>query len=345
MRMRTAVDTGVDEAAFKRVASTALAARADEVAIVAREPLKVRLERLSVERITVEVRGRSHTFIVKGLAPEIARRNRLVAERWLPAVGLSDAAPAVLGILNGPDSTRVWLVCTDLGTRTLATLQRDPPRVAEAVALIARLHRSFADHSLLGEVRLWGGDLGMAFHSGNLRDAIRAIEALAPLAAGSGARSALVERLLSRLRPLLRDAPRRAAVMERFGGPETMLHGDLWLENIVEDRRNGSAVRLIDWDHAGVGPVLYDVSTFLFRFAPGDRRELWELYRRELGQGLWELPAEPELNLLCETAEHARFSNHLIWQALATLRGDEHSGFEELAMVESWFDELRPALS
>jgi hypothetical protein len=342
--MRTTVDSGVDEVAFKRVACTALAARAEEIAIVAREPLKVSQERISVERVSVEVRGRPHSFIVKGLAPEIARRNRLVAERWLPAAGLSDAAPAVLGILNGPDSSRVWLVCADLGTRTLATLQRDPARVAQAVALIATLHRSFADHPLLGEVRLWGGDLGMAFHSGNLRDAIRAIEALAPLAAGSATRSALVERLLLRLRRLLCDAPRRAAVMERLGGPETLLHGDLWLENIVEDRRNASAMRLIDWDHAGVGPALYDVSTFLFRFAPGDRRELWELYGRELGPVLWELPAEPELNLLCETAEHARISNHLIWPALAARGGDEHACFETLAIVEGWFDEQGPAL-
>jgi len=332
-------DTRLDEAGLRNLLADALGASVEEIVPVARLQLK-----RNVERMALEVRGRSQSIIVKSVPPEIARRNRLVVERWLPAAGLAEAAPEVLGILTRPDPARVWLVCADVGTHTLRTTDRAPEQVAAAVALIARLHRSFADHALLGEVRLWGGDLGMAFHTGNLRDALRAVEALAPLAAGSAARSALRERLLARLRELLRDAPRRAAVMERRGGPETLLHGDLWLENLVEDPRTEYGLRLIDWDHAGVGPALYDVSTFLFRFAPEERRALWELYRRELGADVWDLPEESELNLLCETAEHARFANHLIWPALAALRGDDEMGFEELSAVESWFDDLRPAL-
>lgn len=332
-------DAQLDEIGLRNLLAGALGASADEIAPVARLQLK-----RNVERMALEVRGRPLSIIVKSLPPEIARKNRLVRERWLPATGLAEAAPEVLGILTRPDPTRVWLVCADVGAHTLRTTDRAPERVAAAVALIARLHRSFADHALLGEVRLWGGDLGMAFHAGNLRDALRAVEALAPLVSGSAARSALRERLLARLRELLRDAPRRAAVMERRGGPETLLHGDLWLENLVEDPRTACGMRLIDWDHAGVGPALYDVSTFLFRFAPGERRALWELYRHELGPDAWDLPEESELNLLCETAEHARFANHLIWPALAALRGDEEMGFGELTAVESWFDDLRPAL-
>jgi len=337
--MSTMVDERLDEAGLERFLGTALGARPEEITLLGRQSLKGR-----VERVAVEVHGRPRSIIVKHVVPEVARRNRLVVERWLPAVGMGDAAPAVLGILTVPDPAHVWLACADLGARTLARPQREPSTVAAAVALIARLHRSFADHALLGEVRLFGGDLGPAFHSGNLRDAIRAVEGLAPAAASSVARAALLERLLLRLRQLLRDAPRRAAVMERHGGPETLLHGDLWLENMVEDAQGDGAIRFIDWDHAGVGPALYDVSTFLFRFAPGERRELWELYRRELGPGPWELPEEPELNLLCETAEHARIANWLIWPALAAMRGDEEVSFEQLACVEQWFDELRPAL-
>jgi len=329
----------LDEAELLRLLAGALETRAEEIVIASRWTLKK-----TVLRLALEVQGRPLCVVVKGVAPEIARRNRLVSERWLPAAGLAEAAPSVLGILTGPDVALAWLVCEEVGTRTLSAPERDPARVAAAVALIARLHRSFADHALLGEVRLWGGDLGTAFHTGNLRDSIRAIEALQPLASASTDRSALCERLLQRLRQLLCDAPRRAAMMERRGGPETLLHGDLWLENLVEDPRGGSAIRLIDWDHAGVGPALYDVSTFLFRFAPEERRKLWELYRRELGAVSWSLPDEPELNLLCETAEHARIANLLIWPALAALRGDEDAGFEQLSYVEKWFDELGPAL-
>lgn len=329
----------LDEVELVRFLASALEARTEEIVILARRPLKNR-----VLRITLEVGGRPLSLIVKGVAPEIARRNRLVAERWLPAAGLTEAAPSVLGILTRPDPALVWLVCEEVGTRTLAAPERDPARVAEAMALIARLHRSFAEHALLGEVRLWGGDLGAGFHSANLRDAIRAIEALRPQASPSTSRSALCERLIRRLQPLLVDAPRRAALMERHGGPETLLHGDLWLENLVEDPSDGNSIRLIDWDHAGVGPALYDVSTFLFRFPPGERRALWELYRRELGPGPWHLPEESELNLVCETAEHARLANLLIWPALAALRGDEELGFGELSSAETWFDELGPAL-
>jgi hypothetical protein len=335
------IDVGLRlaEAELLRLVAGPLGAEAEDISVVSRRPLK-----RNVLRLALKVRGRPLAIVVKGVAPEIARRNRLVVERWLPAVDMAHVAPEVLGILTAPDPALVWLACADVGTRTLSLPERAPARIAAGVALIARLHRSFADHALLGEVRLWGGDLGVAFHAGNLRDALRAVEALGPAAATSPARSALRERLLARLRRLLCDAPRRAAVMESRGGPETLLHGDLWLENLVEDPRDGRAMRLIDWDHAGVGPALYDVSTFLFRFAPGERRALWELYRRELGPGPWSLPEEPELNLLCETAEHARIANLVIWSALAALRGDEELGFGELSDIERWFDELGPAL-
>ena len=69
-----------------------------------------------------------------------------------------------------------------------------------------------------------------------------------------------------------------------------------------------------------------------------------ELYRRELGPQAWDLPGEAELNLLCETAEHARIANRVIWPALSCLRGEGDASFEELAMVDGWFAELAPAL-
>jgi thiamine kinase-like enzyme len=40
------------------------------------------------------------------------------------------------------------------------------------------------------------------------------------------------------------------------------------------------ASRLIDWDHAGVGPASYDLSTFLLRFPPGRRKAILDLYGR-----------------------------------------------------------------
>src|SRR5688572_25310360 len=335
------LDRELDQQGLERLLSRTFAHGEGTIEIMSRCVLK---PKPSVQRVELQASGRAHSVVVKRLAPEIARRNQLVAERWLPAVGLAGAAPAVLGILTVPDPTVAWLVCEDLGARTLAEEHRDPARVAATVALIARLHRSFADHAFLGEVRLWGGDLGMNFHAGNLRDALRAVDSLVPLVAAAPARAALRERLSARLRRLLLEAPQRAALMERLGGPETLLHGDLWLENIVADPDDPRGVRLIDWDHAAVGPALYDVSTFLFRFPRGERRALWEAYRRELGPCSWDMPGEPELNLLCETAEHARIASHVIWPALAALRGERDANFDELSMVDGWFEELAPAL-
>src|SRR5262245_38448005 len=50
-----------------------------------------------VDRLRFQVNGQERSLVVKRLAPEIAQRNRLVAERWLPAVGLSQHGPPLLG--------------------------------------------------------------------------------------------------------------------------------------------------------------------------------------------------------------------------------------------------------
>ena len=66
---------------------------------------------------------------------------------------------------------------------------------------------------------------------------------------------------------LEQEEPERAQVLASVGGPDTLLHGDLWPTNaIVQTRGDGFSVRLIDWDEVGAGPGWYDVSTLLLRF-------------------------------------------------------------------------------
>src|SRR5216117_747456 len=114
------------------------------------------------------------------------------------------------------------------------------------------MHTRFARHSLLGEVRLHGGDLGIHFYEANVRDAVYALEALKP-AAHHGA---LCSRLLERLHKLRVEGPQRADALAKTGGPETLLHGDLWAINVFAlPTSNGLRARLIDWDHAAVGPA------------------------------------------------------------------------------------------
>src|SRR5687768_1087721 len=50
-----------------------------------------------VYRLHVESDGHARSLVVKRLDPAIARRNQLVTGRWLPAVGLSQCAPPLLG--------------------------------------------------------------------------------------------------------------------------------------------------------------------------------------------------------------------------------------------------------
>jgi hypothetical protein len=181
-----------------------------------------------VFRLRFDINGQTRSVVIKRLKPEIARRNELVAKRWLPAIGLGDGGVPLLGSVAERTGRCVWQVYDDLGRHELNPRAPDREHVGVAVELIARMHTQFAGHALLGEVRLNGGDLGIHFYEANVRDAIYALEAWEPEARQNGLRDRLLERLYS-----LRDQlPRRAHAMNRWGGPETLLHGDLWAINV-----------------------------------------------------------------------------------------------------------------
>src|SRR5439155_26910360 len=103
-------------------------------------------------------------------------------------------------------------------------------------------------------------------------------------------------------------------------------------------------VRLIDWDYAGVGPVSYDLSTFLLRFPTERRPSILEFYRKEVEESGWELPTQANLNALFETAEYARYANRIIWPAIALVTDKAAWGAVALAEVEEWFQRFEPVL-
>jgi hypothetical protein len=298
-----------------------------------------------IYRLKFDANGKLRAFIVKRLKPGIAQRNQFVAERWLPAVGLGQSGPPLLGVAADLDGRCVWHVYEDLGGATLDVFGPDPERVRAAVELVAQVHLRFAGHRLLGECRLWGGDLGIHFYLSSVRDAMRSLNALRlPAIDLSPERQDLRDCLLGRLSRLLEDEPARAQYLEELGGPETLLHGDLWTSNIITiPTPNGYQVRLIDWDHAAVGPFSYDLSTFLFRFPSSERQWILDLYREALAKQNWHLPVTSDLNRLFETHELARIANRVIWPAIAILDGMAEWGFEALAMIEQWFEQLQPA--
>ena len=297
--------------------------------------LKSRVYRLRVGENSPERRS----FVLKRFDPWLARRNELVARRWLPALRLGDRCPQLYTVVADRSGSCVWHVYEDIGDGAIDPDNPDRPSVVAVVELLASLHTRAARHTLLPGCRHICGDLGAPFFAANVRDAIAVLE---PLEARP-----LRSRLLQRLYRLRDEQPQRVRQLDRLGGPDTLLHGDLWTTNtFVAPPRNGDGptARLIDWDHAAVGPATYDLSTFLYRFAPSDRPWILEAYARAVAPAGWTLPAAPELNGLFETAEYARYANRIIWPAVALLEEGAAWGWDTLAEVERWFDAMTPVL-
>jgi hypothetical protein len=304
------------------------------------EPLKK-----SVHRLRFEIASGTSSVVVKRLSPGTARVNELLAERWLPAVGLARACPAVRGFVQERSGPKVWHIYEDVGGSGLDDCSTDPARVAPVVELVVDLHTRFAGHALLPQFRRQGGELGIGFFSKHVARSIKALKSIGSEGAGLSRRQAeLRSRLLARVERLHEERDERVSLLEQYGGPDTLLHGDLWLSNaLVAQRDDGFKATLIDWDHAGMGPITYDLSTFLYRLAPEHRDWILKLYREAATGRGWELPDDSILNVLCETAESARYACNLGDAALAAARG-EWWGFPMMEEIERWFADLEPLL-
>src|SRR2546430_11300342 len=121
----------------------------------------LQLERLkpAVYRLKVgSTPGRA--LIAKRHPPAVAQTDRLVVERWLPALDLGDGCPQLLAAAAEREGSWVWHVYEDLGDGNLAA-ERLPWRLDAAVDFMAGMHLRSARPPLLSRAR-WSGKNNVA---------------------------------------------------------------------------------------------------------------------------------------------------------------------------------------
>jgi thiamine kinase-like enzyme len=304
----------------------------------------IRVERLKRAVYRLHIGGGSErTLVLKRHTPALAQVDRLLVERWLPALDLADRCPRLLTAAADRDGSCVWHVYEDLGTENLA-VRRDPSRLAAAVDCLAELHTRAARHPILPEIRWRARDHGTHFFTESLRDAVAVLDR-SPIDRPGLARELAAVRtcLRDRLLRFLDDAPRRMRIAEDV--PDTLLHGDLWPKNVfVSVTGDGPRAQLIDWDHVGAGPFTYDLSTFLYQCTIDERPWILQRYRGAVERAGWRLPDDAQLNILFHTAEVARYAHCILWAAMALVNDGAEWGIRDLLDYDSWFETLRPPL-
>ncbi|HEU4514307.1 MAG TPA: aminoglycoside phosphotransferase family protein [Nocardioidaceae bacterium] len=273
----------------------------------------------------IELSGSPHGSVVaKRIRSKRAQLERRVTDRWLPAVGLAGFGPPRLAAAAEPDGLFVWHVYEDLGPHGLDRESADETAVRRAMDRLADLHAGFARSPLLPEVRFAAGDLGAYFYTRSVRDAAATIERMRPpYLRPSDEEAAVRDAVLARLHALLDDEPARVELIEQMAGPETLVHGDLTRENVfVLDNGSRPAVRLIDWDHVGVAPAGFDLSTHLAYYPPALRTVVLDAYTTAMADRGFPFRDGLDWDLLVSTFEAGRLANQLIWLSIGILEGN-----------------------
>lgn len=312
--------------------STLAGHRPADVKVLSATLLREGVHRLELEGATCR------SVVVKRLRAKRAQLERRVTGRWLPTVGMDDVGPPRRATVGEPDGRHVWHVYDDLGRQGLDRPDVGPDCLEAAMDRLADLHASFAGHAMLPEPRFAAGDLGTYFYTNSVRDAARCVALLRPPTVSMSAQDESVrDAVEAHLSQLLDDEPRRVHLLREQAGPETLVHGDLTRANVfVLPGPEGPRVRLIDWDHVGVGPAGFDISTHVAYYAADQRRLVLERYTAAMANRGFPFPDDLDWDLLVATFEAGRLANQVIWVALGIQEGNGWT-FRELA---AWRDAL-----
>lgn len=300
--------------------------------------------------------GALRSLVVKRLSLDRSHREQRAVRHWLPRVGLGAHAAPLLEVAAAQRADHVWHVYEDLGDGTLARGASEPGRPREekvraALELIGALHLRFVAHPLLADCRLAGLDLGAGFFATSIGDAVHSLIALRRLEDLPREQQPLIDRFLGVLTALDDERDARTREVAELGWPETLQHGDLWLTNfMLVPLAGGAHVRLIDWDRAGIGAAIYDLTTFLRQFPPVDRPWILAAYRECVEPAGWPWPDHGVFNRVAETCELGRFASCLLWRTISALelRRDAEGLpawlFDDLVEMERWFAQTTPLL-
>ena len=282
------------------------------------------------------------SVVVKRMWGLRARIETRVTERWLPAAGLDGLGPPRLITVGDPDGLHSWHVYDDLGPCGLDRAHVAAELLTDAMVRVAELHAAFARSPLLPEPRFAAGDMGAHFYARSVRDAFRSVDMLrAPVVAMSREDEVVRDAMLTMLRRVLDDEPRRLWMIEHQAGPETLVHGDLIPANVfVMPDGVTPRVRLIDWDHCGVAPAGFDISTHVARYPAPERQLALEVYRTAMAERGFPFPDDLDWDFLVATFEVGRLCNQVIWVALGIIEGNGWS-FGDLA---AWHAKLSAAV-
>jgi streptomycin 6-kinase len=111
-------------------------------------------------------------------------------------------------------------------------------------------------------------------------------------------------------------------------GPHTLTHGDLHLDNLIFDGRDGRSVVVLDWQTVSVGAPARDVAPFLFgSLSAEDRRTaegaLLDRYAALLAAHGVRGYSREDLRLDCRLALLALLAGTIVW--IGSLDADELS--------------------
>ncbi|RYU15100.1 aminoglycoside phosphotransferase family protein [Nocardioides iriomotensis] len=297
--------------------------------------------RRHVHRLTLDG-ARQTSVVAKRLAGRRSELERLVTGRWLPAVGLEGLGPPRLATAGAPDGRHAWHVYEDLGPAGLDRPDADLPSIRAAMEQVAELHVAFSRSPLLPEARYAAGDMGVYFYVNSVRDAFDAVDRLRPPdVALSPGEAAVRDRVLELLGKLLDDEPNRVRMLREQAGPETLVHGDLTRANVfVLDHEGHHRTCLIDWDHCGVAPAAFDISTQLAYYPEPRRQQVLDAYATAMAERGHRFPADLDWARLVATFEAGRLANQVIWVAMG-IREDNGWTVDDLTI---WRDELAAAV-